>query len=318
MSEIRMARRAMKRNKVKLSKSEKAFDIFNVIFMILLCIIMIYPFWYVLVLALNTGTDAIRGPIWFWPRKFTLDNFEIVLRYPGLHKAALVTIARCFIGPLINVLVCLFAAFALSKRFLRGRKGIIFFLMGPMFIGGTVVSNYIVMAKMGFLNNFLVYVIPGAFGYFTAVIMRSFIDGIPQELQESAMLDGASYTTIFFQIILPLCKPCIAAFLFFSVVGNWLDMNTTLLYITKQNLYTLQYIMHLVLSSTEAKTIINATTSQNAQQQMAAIQNARSAAPTPQVIKMAIIVVVTFPILFIYPFFQRYFIKGMLTGAVKA
>ena len=317
MSEVRMARRAIKKHKTKLSRGERAFDIFNVIFMIVMCIIMVYPFWYVLVLSLNTGSDAIRGPIWFWPRQFTFDNFNIVLRYPGLHKAAIVTVLRCIVGPVINVIVCLLAAFALSKRFLPGRKAIIYFLMGPMFIGGTVVSNYIVMAKIGFLNNFLVYIIPGAFGYFTAVIMRSFIDGIPMELQESAMLDGAGYSTIFFRIILPLCKPCIAAFLFFSVVGNWLDMNTTLLYITKQNLYTLQYVMHLVLSSTEAKTIINATTA-NAQQQMAALQNARSSAPTPQVIKMAIIVVVTFPILFVYPFFQKYFIKGMLTGAVKA
>jgi ABC-type sugar transport system, permease component len=305
------------KRKIKRSKGEHAFDTFNIIFMLVMCVIMIYPFWYVLILAFNTGSDAIKGPMWLLPRQFTLDNFRLVLNYPGLHQAAIVTVMRCIVGPFINVFICLMVAFSLSKRFLPGRKAVIFFLMGPMFIGGTVVSNYIVMAKMGFLNNFLVYVIPGAFGYFTAVIMRSFIDGLPDALQESAMLDGAGYGTIFLRVILPLCTPCIAAFAFFAVVGHWLDMNTTLMFITKKSLYTLQYVMHLVLTSTESKNIINLD-SNNTAQQLARLQDGKANLPTPQVIKMAIIVVVTFPILFVYPFFQKYFIKGMLTGAVKA
>jgi putative aldouronate transport system permease protein len=173
------------------------------------------------------------------------------------------------------------------------------------------------MAKLKLINNFLVFVLPGAFAYFTAVVMRSFIDGQPVELQESAMLDGANHYQILFRIIIPLAKATIAAFLFFSIVGSWLDVTTNVLYITKRTLYTLQYVMHIVIKSTEARNIIDTSSTQMAKQIQSYSQMAYQP-PTPQVIKMAIMAVVTFPLLFIYPFFQKYFVKGMLTGAVKA
>ena len=307
---------AKRKNRIKRTKAGFVFDCFNVVFIILLCLIMVYPLWYVLVLSLNTGSDAMAGPIWLWPREFTLENYKYVLSYPGIKTAAITTIGRCIVGPIISVMVCMMAAYALSKPNLPGKKAIILFLMGPMFIGGTVVSNYIVMAKLGLLNNFFVFVLPGAFGYFTAVIMRSFIDGIPIELQESATIDGAGHFRIFMSIIIPLSKACMAAFLFFSVVGNWLDLQTSILFITKRSLYTLQYILHLVMTSNEARNIIDVN-SRNSAQIISSIQQTRML-PTPQVIKMAIMVVVTFPILLVYPFFQKYFVKGMLTGSVKS
>lgn len=302
-------------NRIKRSVGERIFDGFNVVFMLSMAVSMLYPFWYILIYSFNKGEDAAKGGIWMWPRAFTLANYSYVLHYPNLQTAALVTIARCIAGPVLSVTVCLMAAYALSKRFLPGRKALIFFLMGPMFIGGTVVSNYIVIAKLHLLNNFLVYILPGAFAYFTAVVMRSFIDGLPNDLQDSAMLDGAGYWTVFWRIIVPLTKPCIAAFLFFSVVGNWLDLQTNLLYITKRSLYTLQYIMYLVINSTEANNIIDVNSS-NAGAMISQLSQNHSI-PTPQVVQMAIMVVVTFPILLVYPFFQKYFVKGMLTGSVK-
>ena len=303
--------------KIKRTPGEIAFDTFNILFMIALCVIMIYPFWYVLVLAFNTGQDARYGGIYLWPRSFTLENFIYVFQYQALRNAAVVTVARCVVSSVFGVSVCMMAAYALSKTRLPGRKAIVIFLMIPMFIGGTVVSNYIVMAKLGMINNFLVFVLPGAFAYFTAVVMRSFIDNQPIELQESALIDGANHYQIFFWIIVPLAKATIAAFLFFSVVGNWLDVTTNVLYITKKSLYTLQFVMHIVIKSTEARNIIDTSSSQMAKQIQTYSQMAYQP-PTPQVIKMAIMTVVTFPLLFVYPFFQKYFVKGMLTGAVKA
>ena len=278
---------------------------------------MLYPFWYVLILAFNTGADARYGGIYLWPRAFTLENFIYVFKYEALRNAAVVTIARCVVSSLFGVSVCMMAAFALSKTRFPGRRAVVIFLMIPMFIGGTVVSNYIVIAKLRLINNFLVFVLPGAFAYFTSVVMRSFIDGQPIELQESAILDGANYFQIFIKIVVPLAKATISAFLFFSVVGNWLDVTTNVLYITKKSLYVLQFVMHIVIKSTEARSIIDTSSTQMAKQ----IQTYSDMAyqpPTPQVIKMAIMAVVTFPLLFIYPFFQKYFIKGMLTGAVKS
>ena len=303
-----------KKNK---SLKEAIFDRANVCVMVLLSLITLYPFWYVLVLSFNTGRDAAEGPIWFWPRQFTLENYVYVLNYGSLKSAFAVTVGRCIAGALLTVSVSMLAAFSLSKRFLPGRKAILFFFMLPMFIGGTMISHYVVVTKLHLLNNFLVYVIPGAFTFFGMVIMRTHIEEIPGELEESAMLDGANYWTIFIRIILPLSKPIIAAFLFFSIVEGWLDLYTNLIYVTDRKLFTLQYILYMVINSNEASYMARDVNNAGA----AALRRMRlnrSSLPTPEVIKMTVMVIVTFPILFIYPFFQKYFIKGMLVGAIKA
>jgi len=310
----------MRRRKIRLSRGERAFDIFNVIFMIILSLAMIYPFWYILIIAFNDGENARLGGIYFWPRVFTLDNFRFVLNYPGLWRAAWLTVIRAASGSVLTVLVCLMTAYALSKRYLRGRKVIIFYLLIPLFIGGTTVSRFIVMAHLGLINNFLVFIIPGAFSYFTAVILRSFIDNLPDSLQESAMIDGAGHIRIFAQIIMPLMKASIAAFLFFSVVHHWLDVQTNVLYITDRNLWTLQFLMERVLRAGQASVIIDLNSPIAAQIQLQRLIQGQEEfrPPTQQVISMAIMVVVTFPMLVIYPFFQRFFVKGVISGAIKA
>jgi putative aldouronate transport system permease protein len=313
-----MNRSAMKRaNRIRRSPLERGFDLFNLAFMTLWCLITFYPFWYVLVMSFNTGADAARGPVWFWPRAFTLENYRFVLQYQRLQLAFLVTVARCLAGPVISVVVTIMAAFSISKRYLPFRRALVFFLMLPMFIGGSLISNYVVMVKLGMLNNFLVYIIPGAFGFFGMVIMRTHIDGIPAEIQESAMIDGAGYGRILVQIILPLCKPVLAAFLFFGVVGNWMDYYTNLIYVTRRELTTLQYLLYEIINRTETAALIDFSRD-SAANISRVMSNRANSMPTPEVIKMAVMVVVTFPILFVYPFFQKYFVKGIMTGAVKA
>jgi putative aldouronate transport system permease protein len=304
-------------NLIKRTPSERTFDFINVAIMILWAIAAIYPFWYILVMSFNTGADAAAGPIWFFPRVFTLENYAFVFQYDRLQTAFFVTTLRCIIGPIISVSITMLAAFALSKRFLPGRKLMLLFFMLPMFIGGSIISNYVVMVKLGLLNNFLVYVLPGAFGFFTMIIMRTHIEELPAELQESATIDGAGYVRIFVQIIWPLCMPIIAAFMFFSVVGNWLDYYTNLIYVTDRGLSTLQFVLYEIINRAEASTLIDFTKTSGAAQRRV-MSMANKTVPTPEVIKMTVMVVVTFPILFVYPFFQKYFVKGMLTGAVKA
>lgn len=308
-----------KENRVQRTRGEKTFDVFNTIFMVLLSFVTIYPFWYVLVLSLNTGTDAASGPMWFWPRQFTLENYYYVFQYEDLRRAFVLTVLRCVIGPVIQVFICLLAAYALSKRTIPGRKTILFFFMLPLFIQGSTITNYIVMAKLNVMNTFWVYVIPGAFSFFNMVIMRTFIEGIPPDLEESARIDGAGNMVSFMRIVLPLCKPVIAAFFFFGVVSHWLDLYTNLIYVTDRNLRVLQYILYIVINSSEANRFMdmNSMASEAAIQHMIDNQTSNTL-PTPEVIKMAVMVVVTFPLLFIYPFFQRYFVRGMMVGAIKA
>jgi putative aldouronate transport system permease protein len=298
---------------VKPTKGEKTFDVFNIVFMIAICLLTIYPFWYVFVTSLNEGADAAQGPIWFWPRAFTLDNYKYVLEYKTLFSAFTTTVARCVIGSIFSVTVCMLAAYSLSKRHLPGRKAILYFLIMPMFIGGSLISNYVVIAKLGLINNFMVYILPSAFIFFSMIIIRTFIEQVPVEIEESAMLDGANYGQIFFRIIVPLSKPIIAAFLFFTVVSGWLDLTTTLLYVTKEHLYTLQYILYNALTSSTTAYMIDASSMDDLRKSFS-----RGTLPTPQVIQMTVMVIVTFPLLFIYPFFQRYFVSGMMLGSVKA
>jgi len=295
--------------------SGRIFDALNLMLMIALCVVTIYPFWYVFIYSLNTGADAMRGPIWFWPRVFTLDNYRYVAQNPYITNAFLVTIARVLCASVFSVSVNMLAAYALSKRVLPGRKALLYYFLAPMFIGGTTVSNFVVIAKLGLLNNFLVYILPGAFGFFTMIIMRTFIEQIPEALEESAKIDGASFNQIFFKIILPLSKPILAAMFFFSIVGAWLDFGTTLLYITDRSLYVLQYVLYMVTLSNQAQSMMQLVMSQGA----GAISSmGNGELPTPEVLKMAILVTVTAPLLFIYPFFQKYFIQGMMVGAIKS
>ncbi|RAP78431.1 carbohydrate ABC transporter permease [Paenibacillus montanisoli] len=304
-----------KRHKIRVSTGERVFDTLNILFMLVLIAITIYPFWYIIVMSLNEGNDAMAGPIWFWPRKFTLINYEYALNNPYLIQSFLVTVARAVLGALLSISVLLLAAYALSKRYLKFRKTYIFLFMIPLFIGGNVVTNYLVIAKFGLLNNFLVYILPGAFSFFFMIIIRTFIEQLPEGMEESAMIDGAGYLRVFYHIIIPLAKPILAAMAFFVMVSAWLDFSSNLFYITKKSLYVMQYWLYLVTLGQSN------TDFMDAMKVGAAIQNAAqgvSAQPTPQVLKMSTLVIVTLPLLFIYPFFQRFFIKGMLVGAIKA
>lgn len=295
------------------SWGERIFDVCNVASLLALCGLVLYPFWYVLVLSLNDGADAAKGPIWFWPREFTTINYTYVFNNPLITDAFVVTISRSIIGALFGVAVMTLVAYALSKRDIPGRKAIIYFFMIPMFIAGSVISNYVVIVKLGLLNHFLVYILPGAFVFLYMIIIRTFIEQLPIDLEESAMMDGAGYMQIFLRIILPLSKAILAAMLFFGVVTHWLDFGANLLYVTDRSLFVLQYVLYMVVLSNQSSDMLEIM-----QASGRLPQHVGNRLPTPQVLKMSTLIVVTMPLLFVYPFFQRYFVKGMMIGAVKA
>jgi len=165
------------------------------------------------------------------------------------------------------------------------------------------------MAKLGLLNNFLVYLLPGAFSFFMMAVGRAFIEEIPASLEESAKMDGAGYLRIFFQLIIPLCSPIIATILIFSAVGHWLDFFSTLLYVTKIELYTLQYLLYRLIKGSEIDQALPAILASGGRMALEKI--------TGETMRMTTLVVVTVPILFVYPFFQKYIVKGVLLGAIK-
>ncbi len=299
---------------MRLSPSEQAFRVFNVAILCAVCFLTLYPFWYVLVLSLNDGRDSALGGVYFFPRRITLANYQYVLAQKALKVAYLNTIIRTVAGAVINMLVSGLAAYAMSKKRLPGRTAMLTYLMIPMFIGGTVVSYYVVIAKLGLLDRFLVYILPGAFNFFYMIIIRTFINGIPISLEESAKMDGATYYRIFFRIVLPLCMPVVATILLFSGVSYWLDFYTNLLYVSKPGLMVVQYLLYMVTRANR----MNVLTEQQALLSGQLWQLQQSESPlTGESVKMTVLMVVTLPILVVYPFLQKYFIKGVLIGAIK-
>jgi putative aldouronate transport system permease protein len=317
MSDLKKAAKPMKplrSTAIKRSVGEILFDNLNVLFLLVFAFLTLYPFWYILVLSLNEGKDSAQGGVWFWPRKWTLTNYAYVLVNPQVLVAYRTTILRTVSGSVLALFVTGLAAYSLSKHHLPGRNLIILIFMIPMFIGGTLVSSYVLIAKLKMLNTFWVYIIPGCFSFFNAIIIRTFIYTIPVSLEESAKMDGASYFTILARIVAPLCMPIVATILLFNAVGHWLDFYTNMIYTaTNKAIMTLQYLLYLLILAKEAS--MN-TLTEHPPLQGGAFQSRREEV-TPQAIKMAVIMTVTLPILFVYPFVQKYFVKGVLIGSVK-
>jgi putative aldouronate transport system permease protein len=299
-----------RRNRIRRSPGEITFDALNALLMLLVAAVMIYPFWYVIVYALNTSQDAASGGLWLWPRKFTLGNILYVVQRPNLQRAYLVTVARTVTGPVLHLIVTGLAAYSLSKRFLPGRKAITYYLIVPMFIGAPLVATYVLYARLGLMNNFLVYILPGAFSFFMMAIARALFEEMPLSLEESAKMDGAGYLRIFFQLVLPLSTPIVATILIFSAVGNWLDFFTNFIFVQTPKLATLQYLLFQIVNQNSA--------SQGMMGPMKIVTEAIGEIKiSTETIKATTLVVITLPIIFIYPFFQGYIIKGLLIGSIK-
>ncbi|QUH29788.1 carbohydrate ABC transporter permease [Vallitalea guaymasensis] len=284
------------------------FDVFNIVFMILLCVVTVYPFLNQLALSLNTGSNASFGGVTIFPREFTMDNFKTLITNPSIKDAIIVSVTRVIAGTAIGLVVTTSAAYAMTCRKLPGKSVFIWFLLLPMFINAGIIPNFILFRKLHLINNFLVYIIPGSFVFYNMIIIRTFMQGIPKSLEESAYLDGANEIQILFKVILPLCKPVMATICLWVAVGHWNDWMSNLLYITKNHLNTLQYILLKVVKESEMTQSISET---------AALTGKAVAKPTPETVRAATIVLTTLPIIMLYPFLQKYFVKGVTIGAIK-
>ncbi|WP_055107319.1 carbohydrate ABC transporter permease [Paenibacillus ihumii] len=291
------------------TKADKIFDICNMVIMAMILIVTLYPFLNVLAISLNDSTDTVRGGIYIWPREFTWENYKTIFSYTGLIQGFKISILRTLTGTILGLISSSMLAYTLSRQDFQSRKFISTFLALTMYVSGGLVPTYMLMRHLELIGTFWIYVLPGIVSAFNVFVIRSFIDGLPYALQESATLDGANDFTIYYKIILPLCKPVLATIALFLAVGQWNSWFDTYLYNgNKPHLTTLQFeLMKILQSTNQGANMINANDMAN---QMAQV--------SPESIKMAITIVVTLPILFVYPFLQRYFVSGMTLGAVKA
>ena len=292
-------------SKMKTSVGSKAFDTINILFMLLICFCALYPIWYVLIHSLNNGFDSAQGGLYWWPRKFTWDNYREVFRNNEIITAFFVTIARTLIGTATHVFFTAMVAYSFLKKELIGRK--VYMNMGlvTMFFSGGLIPTFIVIKTLGMFDNFIVYIIPVMFSFFDLIIFQAFFRTIPEALEESAKIDGANYFTIFTRVILPLSKAVIATILLFNGVFNWNDYFMGIIYTNKQSLHPIQtYLYKIIMTSDSAKTSLMAGSVSQTNFTSTSLQ-------------MATMIITTIPIVCVYPFLQKHFVKGMLIGSVK-
>ncbi|WP_337099864.1 carbohydrate ABC transporter permease [Paenibacillus sp. YIM B09110] len=296
----------LKRREV--SASDRVFTIFVYTFVIIVTIGTLYPFLNVAAISFNDSIDSVRGGITIYPRVFTLENYKIIFTYEGLLTGFKNSALRTVLGTIAGLISASMLAYTLSRGDFQGRRFVSVFLALTMYVSGGLIPGFLLVRDLGMMNSFAVYILPGIVSAFNVFVIRSFIDGLPYALQESAKLDGANDFTIYWRIILPLTKPALATIALFLAVGQWNSWFDTFLFnSSKEHLTTLQYELMKVLQSTQASTDYR---SQNMSEVISKI--------SPESVKMAITMVVTLPILVIYPFLQKYFVKGMTLGAVKS
>ena len=285
------------------------FDVIVTLLMTIVLIITMYPFLQVVAISFNDATDTVRGGIHIIPRKFTFQNYISIFESNSkLITGFINSVLRTVIGTIAGVLCTTMLAYTLCRTDYMFRKPISVLFVLTMYVSGGLIPEYMVIRNLGLINKFSVYVWPMLINAFNVIVLRSFMDNLPFELQESAKIDGANDLVIFWKIIFPLCMPAIATVALFVAVGQWNSWFDTYLYAKKDYLTTLQYELMKVLDNAAAG--VKAADINT--------QGLKKVTTNPESIKMAITVITTVPIVCVYPFLQRYFVSGMTVGAVKS
>jgi len=274
--------------------------------MVLICIITLYPVWNMVILSFNDSQDTMMGGVYFLPRKFTLESYRLVFLDKAILQAFNVTIWRTLLGTITSVFFTSMVAYAFSKRHILGSKVYLTIGTVTMFFGGGLIPYFILLRSIGLYDHFLVYIIPGLFNFFNCIIFMTFFRELPAGLEESAKLDGANDFTIFTRIVLPLSTPILATIALFNGVGHWNDYFSGVMFINNPDLQPIQTFLYRVIAgASQTKSIVGMPAGVTAQ------------AVSSQSVKLATMAVTTAPIICVYPFLQRYFVKGVMIGAIK-
>lgn len=299
------------KNKIKKSAEDYIIDTIVYIVVIVVFISCFYPFYYALIISLNEGMDASMGGIFLWPRKFSLENYAAVFSDSSIITAFGVTISRTIIGTVTSVTFTAMFAYAMSFSNLMGRKVYSMLLIVAMYFSGGLIPYFVLIKVLGLMNTYWVYIIPCLFSAFNAIILMSFFREIPKEMQESATVDGANDFTIFWKVIIPISKPVLATVALFNGVGHWNAWFDSAYYVSNKNLKTLGYILMELINQAN----LTSVSGMDSASQMAGTAAAQTY--TAESIRMATMIVVVVPIVMVYPFLQKHFVKGIMLGSVK-
>lgn len=275
----------------------------------LLFIITFYPFWNIFVLSLNDATDSLRGGLMLWPRVFSIDSYKAVLSDTALLSSLKVTLLRTAVGVPMNLLAVTTLAYALSQRDLIGRRQINLLFVFTMYFSGGLIPTYMIVKWLELIDNFLVYLLPGLYNFYWMILVRTYMEGLPYSMIESARIDGANDIQIFAKVVLPSCAPVVATIGLFSAIYHWNAWYDSYIYTNKPVLETLSNALVKILNQYQTGAMMTQA------QQMAAAS--KRLPVSSESIRMTVTMVTTIPIILVYPFVQKYFIKGMMLGSVK-
>ena len=287
------------------------FQIIVSLLLILFAFMCIYPFWYIIIYALSDPAQVGYG-VTLLPRGFSLRHFQMVLEMPEVYQAFFISASRAFVGTVITLFFSSMFAFVLTKQILPYRLVIYRVMVISMYLSAGLIPWFLTMNFYRLNNTFFLYVIPSAVGAFYVILIKTFMESLPEALEEAAMLDGANYFQIFIMIILPVCKPILATVAVFSAVGQWNSWTDNFFLVSDSRLFTLQYMLYNLLNQAEA------IAAQLRSGRIGSSMREFIQIISPMSIRMATTVVTILPILFVYPLLQRYFVKGLILGAIKA
>ena len=298
--------------KIKLTPGDIVFNILNYLFFILFTLSCIFPFYYIFIKTISNNELVKKGVITFLPQQVTIQNYIMMANVNDLWNSFVITILRTLIGTVLMVFASALAGYLMTKQEMWHRKFWYRFLVITMYFNAGLIPTYLNLSMLGLTNTFLVYIIPAIVSPYNIILVKTYVESIPGEIEESAFIDGAGYWTIFYKIIWPLSKPILATIAIFGAVGHWNSFQDSLIYNSNSpELYTVQHRLYVYLNqSSNLSAMVNGATSSS---DTAAL----SGAMNTKIIQYTISMITIIPIMLVYPFMQRYFESGIMLGAVK-
>lgn len=293
------------KNRMKQSIGEKVFDVVNLTVLVLFSLLCFYPIWFFLINSVSEPKAIAQG-VYLLPKSLTLYNYEtLFMEVDNLLPALKISVIRTVTGTLLTGGCCSFVAYLVTQKDMPCRKFFYRFIVITMYINAGLIPWFLTMKLLHLSNNFLLYIVPSAVSAFFVILMKTYFESVPEELQESAEMDGAGIVTVFFKVILPLSKPVLASVAVFSAVNQWNAWYDNFMLVSKDKLQTVQYLLYLYLTKNTAMT----------GNTVASAVAAMKTSPTS--IRITITMVTMIPIIIVYPIMQKYFVKGIMLGAVK-
>lgn len=289
------------------SKEDKVFDIINFFLVAIILLLVVYPLYFIVIASISDPNMIYEGKVWLLPKELTLEGYQRIFGDSKIWLGYKNSIIYTVVGTIVNVSFTLMAAYALSRKDLYGRNVIMFLFLMTMFFSGGLIPTYLVVKNLGLLNTMWALILPKAVAVWNVIVAKTFFESsIPGELLEAARIDGCSDVKFFWKIVLPLSKPIVAVMVLFYAVGHWNSYFDALIYLNNENLYPLQLILRNILIQNQSSTMMISDLDSLAAKQRVS-----------ELIKYGVIIVASIPLLIVYPFVQKYFVKGVMIGGIK-